>query len=378
MERPDSVRVFGGLLPRIFDYADRTDAAEESFQRYFELEAEWEEYPAGWEGNVLGMLAGAAVCGTQARVERFLAEKGRALDAEELALAEEWRRVPWTYVALGEAEPLDPARPDFVSAVPVGDPPQGWPEDSGWERLTIYSPTLSERVEQGRTTAIALLWYDGELFHTYGVILSFKNFGVEDLLFFADVVRGEREAGQRRGVVPLLGVVGRTTAVSTLIRRDPLSFLQLFSYQHAPPPRGAGELWMRLASVAPWPNDLPLTESEFWWTVLSDRGYPPHVADMYPDAGAIILGTGSFMEEPRIYLSTAGDPHVLLAAVTEDAYQRGVEALADLVDVPEEPQCRTSIIMYRAALEILDFEDEVEVFDGLFEDILLASKDPPE
>ena len=130
--------------------------------------------------------------------------------------------------------------------------------------------------------------------------------------------------------------------------------------------------------MALWPGDTPLTEGKLWWTLLSDGGYPPQVADMYPDAGAILLGTGSFMEEPRIYLSTAGEPHVLLAAVSDEAYQRGVAALTGIVNMPTDPQCRTSIIMYRAALEILDFEDEVEVFDGLFEDVLLASKDPPD
>jgi len=372
------VRVFGRLLPRVFDYADRTGAAADSFEAYYDLESDWEDYPHGWEGNVLGMLAGAAACGTPARVARFLADEGSALDADELSLAEEWRRVPWTYVALGEAELADPEHPSFVSAVPVGDPPQGWPDDVSWERLTIYSPTLAQRVGQGRTTAIALLWYDGTLFHTYGAILSFKNFGVQDLLFFADVVRGEREASQRRGVVSLLGVAGRTTEVSTLIRRDPLAFLRLFPYQQAPPPHGPGGPWFRTASVAFWPSDEPLTDGEFWWTLLSDGGYPPQVTDMYPDAGAILLGTGSFMEEPRIYLSTAGDPHVLLAAVSDEAYRRGVEALSGIVDIPTVPQCRASIIMYRAALEILDFEDEIEVFDGLFEDVLLASKDPPE
>lgn len=316
-------------------------------------------------------------------------------------MAEQWRRVPWTYVALVAARRADPGargvaaepgvpagttspdaprshnQPAFVHASPVGDPPRGWPEDLSWERLTIYSPTLAERVAQGRTTAIALVWYDGELFHTYGVILSFRNFDEEDLLFFADVVRGERESRQRRGIVSLLGVVGRTTEISTLIRRDPLPFLQLFRYQQVPPPHGLGSTWFRFASVARWDSEVPLTEGSFWWQMLTDAGFPPQVVDMYPDAGAILLGTGSFMEEPRIYLSTAED-HVLLAALTDAAYQRGVEALAGLVEMPSLPQCRASIIMYRAALQILDFEDEVEVFDGLFEDVLLSSKDPPQ
>jgi hypothetical protein len=379
VDTPDAVRVFRRLLPRVFDYAHHTDVESESFQKYFALESRWETYPEGWEGNVLGMLAGAAVCGTRARTDRFLADQGRALDVEERALVEEWRRVPWTYVVLSDAEPADGTdhQSPYVHAAPVGDPPQGWPEDLSWDRLTMYSPTLAERVAQGRTTAIALLWYDGELFHTYGVILSFRNFGAEDLLFFADVVRGERESPQRRGVVPLLGVVGRTTDLSTLIRRDPLPFLQLFQYQHAPPPHGPGGPWFRNASMAPWSGEAPITEGEFWWTMLSEAGYPPQVVDMYPDAGAILLGTGSFMEEPRIYLSTAAD-HVLLAAVTDDAYQRGVEALAGIVEMPVVPQCHASIIMYRAALEILDFEDEVEVFDGLFDDVLVSSEESPE
>lgn len=376
MEGPDSIRLFNRLLPRVFDYAHRTEVEAESFQEYFEREATWADYPEGWEGNVLGMLAGVAVCGTRARTDRFLAAEGRALDADERALAEEWRRVPWTYVALVAAQrSTSHNQSAFVHASPVGDPPQGWPEDLSWERLTIYSPTLAERVAQGRTTAIALVWFDGELFHTYGVILSFQNFDEEDLLFFADVVRGEREAGQRRGIVPLLGVVGRTTEVSTLIRRDPLPFLKLFRYQQVPPPHGVGSSWFRYASVARWDSEVPLTEGSYWWQMLTDAGYPPQVVDMYPDAGAILLGTGSFMEEPRIYLSTAED-HVLLAALTDAAYQRGVEALAGLVEMPSVPQCRASIIMYRAALQILDFEDEVEVFDGLFEDVLLSSKEP--
>ncbi|MEX2442944.1 MAG: hypothetical protein WD492_05040 [Alkalispirochaeta sp.] len=380
MHVPESIPVFRRLLPRVFDYADQTDVAHEHFEEYFAREDEWAEYPEGWQGNVLGMLAGSAVCGTRARTDRFLADEGRALEDDERVLAEEWRRVPWTYAVLAECvrrtpESADAADSDLLDGIPVGDPPQGWPEDPGWERLTIYSPTLAQRVAQGRTTAIALLWYDGELFHTYGVILSFQNFGAADLLFFADVVRGEREAAQRRGVVPLLGVVGRTTAVSTLIRREPLPFLHLYSYQYAPPPHGAGGSWYRCASVARWNDVAPLTEGKFWWDALTRAGYPPQVADMYPDAGAILLGTGSFMEEPRIYLSTASN-HVILAAMTDAAYQRGVDALVQLVELPSSPQCRASIIMYRAALEITDFEDEIEVFDGLFDDVLASPEEP--
>lgn len=364
-----TVARFNELLEHLFDYARRKGHVDVPFAEYTALAEEWEQYPEGWEGNVLGMLAAQAVVGNKKRAAAFCRGAEKVLTDSQLAIARRWKRLPWFFAAFRVVEEYGDG---LLEIAPFGEPPTTWPQDESWDTLLLYSRTVADIYRHGSSLVLAQLWKGEHAFHTYGVILDLPTMAAEDLFFFADI---EEHLDVDPGEVPLLGRNTRTRTLSDSIARSPLLYLQLLRYAEAPRVTNRnGEqagFFAAVTALSPSGGQLPggdhaagYSESELR-SRIEATGHSIDEVIVAEDAGAIFPGEGSPMLDAEVYFSGATGRAYLRAASLE-AYQRGRQAVAALWSFPEEPAARATLPAFMAARGILDYEDELMQLQELF------------
>jgi|GEM_PF-3916018 len=362
------------LLPHAFEYARRKRLIDRWFRAYDALEPEWERYPEGWEDSVRGMLANAALFGSRERAAAFCRVMKKELPDELTSMARCWRERPWCYIAFTVIADYGD---NLLEIVPLGDPPSSWlPAGSNgsqqaervreqWQSLLLYSPSVGDHYRHGIKLFLTQLWDDGRAFQTYGVVLPFRSLEPEDLLFFADVARFATQHPGGPEYPRLAGVVGRTTNLSDVIAANPLAFLQLIRFSDAPGVAGRGVPLRRCAASAVLSEPAAAMDEADWALSLKAAGEHLALAIFDDDAGALYPGEASPMHDPALYLSYSDD-RCYLAAMSEEAYRRGRDAVAAVCVFPEEPEVRASMVAYAAAHKILDCADELRQLEDRF------------
>lgn len=348
----------GPLLERVVDeltsYAGRKGYLNHLVEEFKEKISDPSEYPEEWWSMALAMLGAASVTTVPKRTQGFVRAAQKELSTGELQLAKQWRQVPWVYVVF-DFNSVKVVDHRIVLLDPIGDPPPGWPADIPWQQLPVYSPTLASNRSAGLQSGLALLCYDGVVFHTYGTILMFTGFDTADLQYFASV--SVMEAANSEDEVPfLLGAPEDAPSLSGAIRKDPISFLMLFLMQKLPVVTGRDGAWRYCASMNTFSGNEDLTDESLWQQVISSSGEKIQNIIVNDEVVGIRLGDGMPMYEPLILVSPE-DQVVYVKALTEEAYARGVVALSSLIAMPQKPQVCASMVMVQAADHILDSID---------------------
>ena len=350
-------------LPHVFDYARRKRLVNAPFAQYAELEKEWEQYPENWEDNVLGMLAGNAVCGSRERCAGLVRSVKDRIPEDELALLRGWRSVPWTWSVFRVDEDLGGSR---LIVRPLADRPAKWPEGMSWEELHVYSPAITRSFHAGKTLVLALLVRIDAIFHTYGVVIPFTSFDTQDVLAFADMARAAALQRSRGIVEPVAGNPDRVTDLNEIIRRTPLDFLRLFTFAEAPTLTGRNGLWRHNRAAALVHEPHPISEPSFWTEGVAANDHTIASSDFADDAASLQLDGGRPMYDPTVYVSF-GDRRVFLHATTDDTYQAGRAALSGIVEMPATPAVSVSLLMATAAQSILGDFDEISYLQSAFD-----------
>jgi len=377
------------IVDQIIPYAERKRFLGPIIEELRERIPDPSEYPEEWAPMVLAMVGAAAVITVPKRTQGFVRSVQNELAPADLQLAREWRRVPWVFVAF---EAVEPVEHDIVLVEPIGDAPPGWPADLSWQRLPIYSPTLADAHSRGVRSGLVLLAYDGAVFHTYGVILRFTSFSAGDLLYFASIAADDSAADE----IPfLLGAPEDVPSVSAVIRNDPLSFMMLFQWQDLPTVTGRGGAWRYCASMITYDGGEDLADEAMWRRVIAEAGHIIQEIVVTDEIVGIRLGDETPMYEPLILVSLE-DRTVYVRAMNDDAYARGVSAVAPLITIPSQPQVHASMVMMQAAEAILEPVDLLsdlaaivsETFDGASDvggsavdsdgDLLEDGQEPPD
>lgn len=353
------------IVEQMIPYAGRKRLLDPLVQDLQDRIPDPSNYPEEWPALVFAMLAAASIATAPRRTQGFVRSVQDTLAPADLRLARQWRRVPWAFVAF---ENVTPAVHDIVLVDPIGAPPSGWPPEVRWDRLPIYSPSLADAQSRIVRSGLALVAYDGTVFHTFGVILQFASFDARDLLFFAAIVADDTPADE----IPfLLGRPEEVTSISSAIRSDPVSFLMLFRWQEAPTMTGRQGVWRYCASMVFRESGEDLADESLWRRVIDEGGDTVQNIVVTPEIVGIRLGSDTPMYEPLI-LASLQDNAIYLRAMTDAGYARGVAAIAPLATMPAQPQVHASMVMMHAAQEILhsvdllsDLETVVsETFDG--------------
>lgn len=335
------------IVEQIIPYAERKRFLGPLIENLQNRVPDLSDYPEEWSSMVVAMLGTAAVTTVPKRTQGFIRSVQSDLATAELRIAKQWRRVPWAFVAFEEIEPLEH---DILLVDPIGGAPSGWPADLSWDRLPIYSPSLADGYSRGVRSGLALIAYDGAVFHTYGVILQFASFGAEDLLYFAAVAADDTTDDE---LAFLLGKPEDVPSLSEIIRKDPVPFMMLFRWQEHPTLTGRRGPWRYCASIVTYQGDKDLADESLWQQVISEGDEVIQDFIATDEIVGLRLGDDTPMYEPLILVSLE-DHAVYVRAMTEEAYARGVSAIAPLVAMPREPQVGTSMLMMHAAEEILD------------------------
>jgi hypothetical protein len=377
------------IVDQIITYAERKRFLGPIIEELQERIPDPSKYPEEWAPMVLAMVGAAAVTTVPKRTQGFVRSAQADLAPADLQLARQWRRVPWAFIAF---EAVVPVEHDIVLVEPIGDAPPGWPADLSWERLPIYSPSLADAHSRGVRSGLVLVAYDGAVFHTYGVILKFTSFCAGDLLYFASVAADDSAVDE----LPfLLGSPEDVPSISAVIRNDPLSFMMLFQWQDLPTVTGRGGAWRYCASMITCDGGEDLADEAMWRRVIAKAGHVIQEIVVTNEIVGIRPGDEGPMYEPLILVSLE-DRMVYVRAMNDEAYARGVAAVAPLIPMPSQPQVHASMVMMQAAEAILEPVDLLsdlaavvsETFDGASDvggpavdsdgDLLEDGQDPPD
>jgi len=354
------------LLEYVFEYAPRKGLIDRPFQAYDALAEEWADYAEGWEGQVRGMLACAAVFGSRTRVAAFLRASKRMLPEDLLGMVRRWRERPWVFAA---CELLSASEDDLVEVAPLGDPPSSWAapvsEATEWSKIIVYSPALADIFRHGGRLAIAQLWDSGGSFRTYqtyGVIIGLASLEPSDLEYYADVAWLSTEPGPE---AELAGLRGRSTDICDVMAAQPLQFLRLMRWGAVPSAATRGLAMYRCVAASDLGPAAAVADAERWREVIEASGERCAHTALSDDAAAVYLGSGSPMHDPAVYLSYSLS-RCYLTAMTEEAYRRGRKAVAALCRFPEQPDVQVSMVGFAAAEQVFGYRDTVRLLEDRF------------
>ncbi len=337
-----SDRYLNEILTPAFAYADRKKLTMLPFRRFARLNDRWLEYPEGWEGQVLGMLACQALFGSGKRTSAFLRSARDELTPSQIELVKEWREYPWFFCAFTVKED---AGDNLLIISPAGDPPAYSSYHDMWDEIPVYSRTITNLHRQGKTLFISQLWKGKGVFHTYGAILPFNALTADDICSFTHMVSLN---GEKREM-PLVGINKSGNEVSDTMAAQPLEYLQLLSLTEAPDLRGPGGQRMEsCASVLPLPEGF---DREF-----EENG----------EGGRLILAEEGAISSTSLYLSKS-DGLLFLFSWTRAGYDRGRAMLLPDLSFPEEPDKQVFVGLEAAADSILDTRERLHALMSLFE-----------
>ncbi len=351
------------IVPVLVAYADRKHLLTETISdldAFFSTVADSERLSQEWKESAATILALLPVVTVPRRMAGAVRSVGGRLSTSDLNLARLWRRVPWAFVAF---EAMERAEHQIVLISPIGPPPAGWPSDLFWNRIPVFSPSLADLAQPGFHSGLALVFWDGVVFHTYGMILTFQGFDGKDLAFFASAV--DDGSDDDEGIPFLAGMVsddGEGTSqlpVSDIIRDNPLPFLRLFGWQGVPSTTGRRGHWTSCASMIEWTPDASPSGTFDSADQVSWNRFIENIEDFVVDEGGAVgfrIGLEGPMYDPVVAYSRE-DGILFLRGMTDEAYARGFHSLASLAVFPEHPDVRVSMTMRAAADQILDVTD---------------------
>jgi hypothetical protein len=350
------------VLPLVIAYAARKKHSRVPFRNYEGLREEWEEYPEGWEEQVLPMLAITAVLGSRKRAAAFVRSEKAELTEAEFKLARRWRSHPWWFCAFRVVEVRERSMAVIEA---IGKAPSSWNGEQPPARMVLYSPKVASQYRSGKQLFIALLW-EGELtYYTFGVMLCFSTgINEDDLFYFTDVARTALHSPLH---YPLKGLNDRSTGFSDQMMDAPLAFLRLIKITETPLIETRKGRYQKTASACTVSDIDSLRDEERWREACASAGETLHRIIFDEEAAAIYLGEGSPMYDPCLYLSFP-DSRVFLEAMTEEGYARGRAAALPLCEFPATAELRASMAIYRSALDIFEYEDELIMLKDIFED----------
>lgn len=227
----------------------------------------------------------------------------------------------------------------------------------------MFSPSLSDLARSGFRSGLALVFWDGAVFHTYGMILTFQGFDGKDLSFFASAV--DDGSDDDEGIPFLAGTVpggeegSSQLPVSDIIRDDPLPFLRLFEWQNTPSTTGRRGPWTFCASMIEWTPDASPSGAFDPADQASWNRFVENIEDFVVDESGTMgfrIGPEGPMYDPIVAYSRE-DGILFLRGMTDEAYARGLHSLAPLAVFPEDPDVRVSMTMRAAADQILGVID---------------------
>ncbi|TVR74125.1 MAG: hypothetical protein EA427_01410 [Spirochaetaceae bacterium] len=347
------------IVPALVGYAHRKQFLTEVIEELDTLDSvvsDPERFPREWKESTATILGLLPVVTIPKRMAGAVRSVGDQLTKSDLDLMRLWRRVPWAFVAF---ETVEPAEHGIILISPIGPPPAGWPSDLFWNRLPLFSPSLADLSRSGFRSGLVLVFWDGSLFHTYGMILTFRGFDGKDLQFFAsavdDAADGDEGIPFLTGAVPGGGESTSRLPVSDIIRNDPLPFLRLFAWQNAPSTTGRRGAWTFSASMIEWkPGEPPSgtfdpTDRTSWNHLVEDiEDFSAHT----DGSVAFRIGSEGPMYDPFVVYSKE-DGILFLRGMSDEVYAAGLHALAPLAVFPEYPDVRVSMTMRAAADQIL-------------------------
>ncbi|MDX9801999.1 MAG: hypothetical protein RBT69_11760 [Spirochaetia bacterium] len=349
------------ILPYAFDYIRRKKMGQPLFSRFKKIMGKGEKYPDNWEDSVLGMLFTGILFGSINNTSAFIRAIKDELADNALSLVRQWKSIPWFYCAYTVVNEFGK---DLLEISPVGSSPSFWPPDEPWDTLFLYSPSTAMNYRKGKKLFISLLWKGKEAFQTYGLIIPFSAINSNDIFFFSDVLS---RLDVPPAKAPLKGINDNVSNISSLMGRDPLSYLQLFKWSEAPAVNTKKEPMLVYASVICVSEDVKITDENQWRAAIEKSGDEIESMIFEKDAAALFLGSGSPMYDPAVYVSFP-DRRIFLSAMTSEGYKRGKDAVSAICVFPDLPHLSASINITTAAHDILEYDDKFlqlqKHFDG--------------
>jgi len=353
-------KTLNDLMDTIFDYDQRKGLSRRLFQEYFELQDIWQNYPDSWEPQVLGMLsAGSVVQRGKAYNSFYRNLKDNLIDTEQELLAG-WKKVPWIYCAF---EVITVDQGALAQIRPIGAPPSQWPENPGWKEWFLYSPSVAENYRRGIRVFFAQLWYFRDCFQTYGAIIPFKSISEEDLLTYTAVVDTEN---REPAMVPLKGLYTPETSITKSAQRDPLVFLELFSYSEKP------RIEMRHQEVGRYYSMVTMEQEnlesqEFWMDQLGKGKLEITAMEFGNESASIQLNSLGPKGLPGAQiLISYKDGYVFLEAMSREQYQQTQQGLMPILNFPPKPMISKSMAIAIAIEEIIGPQDRLsQIQDSL-------------
>lgn len=334
-------QVFHEALVPVFDYVRDENIAEDAIGEYLSYDDVWEHYPEGWSDVGLPMVLLLSAASTPDQC-RSLAERVRSEAGEQAAeLVAGWADAPWRFCAL---EYVDTVRGSLLTFRVVGELPADWNQSVYSNQITVYSQALARHQKRGERRWLVMIAPMFGVFHTFGHIIPADAFNETDLASFARFFESEAAYEKTNVVPPLAGSQPLTEPLADVITRRLVLFLQLPDYRSMPPEFETLEGRDMCAAVALLHGSRERTDAGFWQEQLRER-FPEMSFSVHGATFAVVLVDEDQEMEARVLVSSS-DKRAFIQTMDIASYRFFRESLQPLVGFPEEPQQRTSLLVW--------------------------------
>jgi hypothetical protein len=254
---------------------------------------------------------------------------------QERAVLERYEMVPWSFRLL---HVVAAHSHDMLTVLDV----------LSGEEIPLYSKGISEgHAESGPRLWMVLVSHNGRCAQTYGALMSFPAYDVEDFYYF----------GSELGVS-----LDGPAALSRLINRQPIPFLMLYMVSDIPRVRLGGEVdfvWQQSVDAI---EDFAVSQLEPRFTMAWNRNVFRAVPA--PVAGA---DWGAFPHKAQAYYHERSG-ELLRIAQTEAGFEALTAALADCGIVLDDlSEVAVSMGMVVAATRVTGKKFRLDPYESLFE-----------
>ncbi len=273
------------------------------------------------------------------RIASFLRTVRKELPDEHLSLIRKWKKQPWFFCAFKVQENLGDS---LFRVEPLGDPPAVFFSDTEWEKITIFSPLIEEEYLDGCDLFIGLLFQGRFVYHLSGDIVPLKGYSENDIFSYADQI-AYLEAEPE--LVPLKGMINRTTKVSDVISQNPGRFYDFWNYYSLYDMPVSVLKMENCVSVVTVNDDIPIEDESFWASAFAQLKQEPHIDFFEGKVGRVDFYSSSLPEDPVLFISLI-TKRLFLSCYTIEGYVQGREIMQSICSFPEVPQVYTSFGMF--------------------------------